>query len=101
MFLSTATLVAAGYGFTCPPRFMSVVCYLFVQDGQKLQFLSRAQSDWAETWWRPQVGIPDQRTCFGFKICLFFYIVNKQKNKKNAYIAKIAILENFSQPCRV
>jgi hypothetical protein len=24
--LSAATLVAADYGFTCPPRFMSVVC---------------------------------------------------------------------------
>jgi hypothetical protein len=28
-FLSAPTLVAADYGFTCPPRFMSVVC-LFV-----------------------------------------------------------------------
>jgi hypothetical protein len=24
--LSAATLVSADYGFTCPPRFMSVVC---------------------------------------------------------------------------
>jgi hypothetical protein len=47
------------YGFTCPPRFMSGVCLLFVRDGRKLQFLSRAQSDWAETWWRPRVAIPD------------------------------------------
>jgi hypothetical protein len=28
-FLSAATLVAADYGFTCPPRFMSVVVCLF------------------------------------------------------------------------
>ena len=26
---------------------------------QKLEYLSRAQSDWAQTWWRPWVGIPD------------------------------------------
>ena len=33
-FLSAATLVAADYGFTCPPRFMSVVvvCLLFGMD---------------------------------------------------------------------
>jgi hypothetical protein len=33
VFLSAATLVAADYGFTCPPRFMSVCC-LFVGLGR-------------------------------------------------------------------
>jgi hypothetical protein len=33
---------------------LSVVCH-----GRKLEFLSRAQSDWAETWRRPRVSIPD------------------------------------------
>jgi hypothetical protein len=42
-------------------RFMSVCLsvVVVVWDGRKLQFLSRAQSDWAETFWRPWVGIPD------------------------------------------
>jgi hypothetical protein len=44
-----ATKVAADYGFTCPPRFMSVCWFVVCWDRRKLQFLSRAQSDWAET----------------------------------------------------
>jgi hypothetical protein len=54
-----------------------------------LQFLSRAQSDWAETWWGPRVWFQD---------LFVFYIVNKQKNRKNAEIAeiaKIAVLQNL------
>jgi hypothetical protein len=53
--------IATDYSFTCLLRFMSVVvcCCLCVWDGRKLEFLSRAQSDWAETFWRPWVGIPN------------------------------------------
>jgi hypothetical protein len=41
MFLSAATLVAADYGFTCPPRFMSVVvccCVLLCGTDKKYNF---------------------------------------------------------------
>ena len=41
-FLSAAALVAANYGFACPPRFMSF-CLVFVVcwwNGRKLQFPS-------------------------------------------------------------
>jgi hypothetical protein len=48
--------VAADYGFTCLRRFMSVCCCCH---GKRSKFLSRAQFDWAETWWIPLVGIPD------------------------------------------
>jgi hypothetical protein len=40
-------------------RFMCLLLSVVVWDGQKLEFLSHAQSDWAETFWRPWVGIPD------------------------------------------
>jgi hypothetical protein len=48
--------VATDYSFTCLSAIhvSVVVCH-----GRKLEFLSRAQSDWAETCWRPRVGIPD------------------------------------------
>jgi hypothetical protein len=37
-FLSAATLVAADYGFTCPPRFLSVCCVLFVGTDKNYNF---------------------------------------------------------------
>jgi hypothetical protein len=61
-FLSVATgrllqtIVLPAFCDSCVCRSFVVVV---VWDGQKLEFLSRAQSDWAETSWRSCVGIPD------------------------------------------
>jgi hypothetical protein len=60
-FLSAATLVAADLPVPAdlPALQDSCPCVCWRWDGRKLQFLSRAQSDWAETRWRPGAGIPD------------------------------------------
>jgi hypothetical protein len=50
-------------------------------DGLKLQFFSRAQSDWAENWWTPWVSSFD---CFLY--C---------KQTKEQKIAEIAVLQNM------
>ena len=36
-FLSAATLVAADYGFTCPPRFMSVCLFVCLLGRTKIK----------------------------------------------------------------
>jgi hypothetical protein len=53
-------LSCSGVWFYLPSE-IHVCCLAFVVcwDRGKLQYLSRAQSDWAETWWIPWVGIPD------------------------------------------
>jgi hypothetical protein len=45
------------FAFYLPPAILLSVVVVVCHE-QKLEFLSRAQSDWAETWWRPRVGIP-------------------------------------------
>ena len=92
LFLSAATLVAANYGFTCPPRFMSV-CLLAGRTKIGISQPCAVRLSWnlAETWgWYPRLAC-----MFCFQDLIIFYIVNKQKNAKTAKIAKIMVLQNL------
>jgi hypothetical protein len=105
-FLSAATLVAADYGFTCPPRFMSVCCcvllcvvvcccvLLCVGTDENCNF--SAVHSLIELKLGGDLWLVSQ-ICehVWFQDLIIFYIVNKQKNKKITKIAKIAVLQNL------
>jgi hypothetical protein len=91
-FLSAATLVTADYVFTCPPRLMSVCCLLGKTEIEISQPCTVQLSlNLVETLgWYPRL------VCiFWFQDLIVFHIVNKQKNKKTAKIAKIMILDKL------
>jgi hypothetical protein len=96
-FFSAATLVAADYGFTCPPRFMSVCCVLGrMKIAISQPYAVRLSWNLVETCgWYPRLAC-----MFWFQGLIILYIVNKQKNKKTVKITKITVLQNLRFLCR-
>jgi hypothetical protein len=94
-FLSVATIVAANYGFTCPLRFISVVC-LFVVGTDKNCNSSVVRSP-IELKLGGDLGLGSQISVHvlvsrfdGFSYC------KQTKKQKIAEIAKNEVLENLS-----
>jgi hypothetical protein len=97
--LSTAPLVAADYGFTCPPRFMSVCCVLSLFGTDENGHFSPVRSPivlkfGGDFGLVSQIGVHVLVSRFDcFSHC-------KQTNKqKNAEIAKFMVLKNLSFLC--
>ena len=102
-FLSAATLVAADYGFICPPRFMSVCwCVVCVGTNDYCNFSAV----------RSRIGLKlggDLELVSQISVHVLvsrfdcFLYCKQTKEQKNAEIAKIAVLKKlaFSPPCRV
>jgi hypothetical protein len=97
-FLSAATLVVADYGFTCPPRFMSVVveCCVLLCDGTDKKCNFSAVDSPIELKLGGDLWLVSQISVHVLVLRFDYFLYCKQtKEPKNAKIAKIVILQNL------
>jgi hypothetical protein len=99
-FLSAATLIAADYGFTCPPRFMSVVCVLCVCGTDEKCNFSAVCSP-IELKLCGDLGLVSQISVHvlvsRFDYFLYCKQIKERKNRENGGFTKLA----FSPPFQV